>query len=199
MKRISTVSAVMLIAGAGFLSACSDSSGPEQPAATATSGQTVKSEAAVHEPAQHLYEQAVAYARHDDYARAADLFRQAAEQGNRHAQYQLGLLYARGTGVKQDFREARNWLYKAAMAGHPKAQYHLGEMYARGDGVPEDHAEALVWFWLGTTMGDRYAETRLRAMAPRVKPEEMAAAKQRSEALWKQMPHDMKVNRFSMH
>jgi len=195
MRRISTVSA-MLVIMAGFVSACGDSSGPQPPAAaTAAGGQA----AAIHEPAQDIYEQAVTHARDGDDVRAAELFRQAARQGNRHAQYQLGLLYARGAGVKQDFGEAKNWLYKAAMAGHPKAQYHLGEMYARGDGVKEDHVEALVWFWLGTTMGDRYAETRLRAMAPRVKPEEMNAAKQRSEELWKQMPHDLKVKRFSMH
>ncbi|MFQ5582349.1 MAG: tetratricopeptide repeat protein [Mariprofundaceae bacterium] len=198
MRRYSVIPVVVLLSG--FLVACGeDTSEPPRSVDVAPAKQAAKVTAAVPEPAQGIYEQGMAYARDNDNIRAAEFFQQAAEKGNRHAQYQLGLLFARGAGVKQDFKEARAWLHRAAMGGHPKAQYHLGEMYVRGDGVKEDHVEALAWFWLATTLGDRYSEKRLRAIAPRLTPEQMAEAKIRSDVLWKQIPHDLKIKRFSMH
>jgi hypothetical protein len=46
----------------------------------------------------------------------------AANQGNAEAQYRLGVLYAKGMGVKKDRREAYKWYRKAASQGHARAQ-----------------------------------------------------------------------------
>ncbi len=43
--------------------------------------------------------------------------RAAAEQGNAEAQYNLGLLYLEGLGVKQDNAEAYAWIRTAAAQG----------------------------------------------------------------------------------
>jgi predicted esterase len=43
---------------------------------------------------------------------------QAAEQGHVAAQAALGMLYANGTGVQQNYAEARKWWQKAADGGH---------------------------------------------------------------------------------
>lgn len=147
------------------------------------------------EPAKDVYEQALHLAKEGEMASAARLFKEAAEQGNRRAQYQLGLLYARGDGVNQDFVKAHQWLHKSAMQGHPKAQYFLGEMYARGDGVDEDFVLAAVWYWLATSLGDEFARRRLRAISTRISQKELAEAKMRTKELWEKIPHDMKVKR----
>ncbi len=124
----------------------------------------------------------------------------ASRSGDRIAQYKLGLLYARGGGnLKQDYKKAHELLLAAAMQGVPKAQYHLGEMYVLGDGVEEDYQEATVWFWLATSLGDKYSEKRLRAITTRISAEQLANAKARVERLWKEIPHDLKVERTSLH
>jgi len=153
----------------------------------------------VNDPARDIADQALAFSYAKAFDKAAPLFEQAAEAGNRPAQYYLGLLYARGDGVDQSFDEAFKWLQKAAMGGHPKAAYHLGEMHVKGEGVAVDHVTALAWFWVGTTLGDRYSEKRLRAVAPRLTPDEMGRSKTLSTELYAKIPHDLKVKRKSLH
>jgi len=124
----------------------------------------------------------------------------AAEKGERLAQYRLGLIYARGaTNLKQDYQKAHELLLKASMQGVPMAQYHLGEMYVWGDGVEVDYQEATVWFWLATSLGDRYSQKRLRAINTRISPQALADAKVRVEKLWKEIPHDLKIEKKSLH
>jgi len=54
------------------------------------------------------------------------LFRQAADKGNAQAQYNLGIMYKNGQGVKRDDKEAVKWFQRAADQGHAKAQSNLG-------------------------------------------------------------------------
>ncbi len=171
-----------------------------------TSGRDLNIEAGVRdmrphgEPAEVIYERAMAMMKAERFTDAAGLFRQAAGQGNRRAQYQLGLLYARGDGVRKNLVKAREWLYKAAMQGHPKAQFYLGQMYAFGDGGRQDNVKATMWFWLATTFGDRYAKDSLRVMTGKIAPHELIEAKKLARALWREMPHDMKIERgMTMH
>jgi len=129
---------------------------------------------------------------------AARLYTQTAGRGYREGQYQLGLLYARGIGVKKDFATARIWLQKAAMQGHPKAQFHLGQMYLFGDGGQKDVIAATKWFWIATTLGDRYAKDSLRVMTGKLKPAQLEKANLQAKELWPQLPHDMKVKKKAM-
>ena len=50
-----------------------------------------------------------AYNEKGNYVEAAFLFRKAAEQGDGDAQFNLGLMYAKGKGVPQDYVEAYKW------------------------------------------------------------------------------------------
>lgn len=61
-------------------------------------------------------------------------------------QYRLGLLYATGTGVPQDYDQAVKWYTKSAEQGHPTAQYNLGVMYENGIGVIKDSEQAAKWY-----------------------------------------------------
>lgn len=45
----------------------------------------------------------------------------AAEQGNARAQYNLGVMYANGTGVPEDYVQAYAWVNLAAAQGNKKA------------------------------------------------------------------------------
>ncbi len=71
-------------------------------------------------------EDAGAAYRKGDYATVARLMRPLAEQGNAEAQYNLGLMYAKGQGVPQDYAAAVNWWRKAAEQGYADAQNILG-------------------------------------------------------------------------
>ncbi len=53
---------------------------------------------------------------------AVKWYRRAAEQGDARAQYNLGLLYANGEGVPQDFVQAHLWYSLAATRGDTDAQ-----------------------------------------------------------------------------
>ncbi len=150
--------------------------------------------------AQALYALAMRQLRDHDSRGAFKLMREAATLGNRRAQYQLGLLYARGEGGGRDLKKARRWLQKAAMQGHPKAQFYLGRMYVVGDGGDRDPVLATMWFWLATTLGDRYAKDALRVMSGKLDPRKLEEAKRRAGVLWHQIPHDMKIKRrMAMH
>jgi TPR repeat protein len=81
-----------------------------------------------------------------DFATALKEWRPLAEQGDANAQYNLGLLYARGQGVAQDYAQALAWYQKAAEQDVPAAEYNLGVMYANGQGVTANAAEAKKWF-----------------------------------------------------
>lgn len=76
-----------------------------------------------------------AVAAHDEhgYAQNLKLIRPMAEQGNALAQYNLGVMYASGQGVKQDCREAAKWYRLAAAQGNAMAQHKLGLLYSRPD------------------------------------------------------------------
>ena len=56
-----------------------------------------------------------------DKAEAVKWYRAAAEQGQSEAQYELGVMYADGSGVPRDHSEAVKWCQKAAAQGHEKA------------------------------------------------------------------------------
>jgi len=81
-----------------------------------------------------------------DYTQAARLFHPLAEQGLARAQYNLGLMYAKGQGVPQDYQEALMWYHKAAEQGDALAQHNLGVMYDNGRGTRQDYIRAHMWY-----------------------------------------------------
>lgn len=98
----------------------------------------------------------------DVNARAA--LEEAAVQGDAGARFVLGMLYAYGTGVRQDYAQARLWFEEAAALGHAEAQHKLGEMYARGWGVRQDMTKALVWYEKAAERGASAAQFELGVM-----------------------------------
>ena len=81
-----------------------------------------------------------------EFGEAAKWFREAAEQGDPAAQFNLGVLYETGQGVTQNYAEAVKWYHAAAEQGEPQAQFNLGVFYETGQVVPQDYAEAVKWY-----------------------------------------------------
>jgi hypothetical protein len=73
-----------------------------------------------------------------DYATAMKLWLPLAEQGNEVAQNNIGVLYAQGRGVEQNYTVAANWFRKSANQGYANAQFNLGFIYYNGNGVAQD-------------------------------------------------------------
>ena len=63
-------------------------------------------------------------------------FREAAEQGNPQAQYDLGVMFQLGRGVAQDSAAAVRWYLEAAEHGYPEAQFNLAVRHTEGPWCP---------------------------------------------------------------
>lgn len=87
-----------------------------------------------------------------------------AQNGDAEAQYNLGLMYYNGYGVRQDKSEAVNWYRKAAEQGHASAQFNLGLMYGKGEGVKQDYTEAVNWLRKAARQGDTDAQELLKEL-----------------------------------
>lgn len=84
-----------------------------------------------------------------------------AQVGDAEAQYAIGLVYAKGEGVKQDYKLAAVWLTKAAEQGYSGAQYILGLMYDVGEGVTQDDKQAINWLTKSAEQGSSDAQRAL--------------------------------------
>jgi TonB family protein len=81
-----------------------------------------------------------------------EALRQKAQHGEATAQFKLGLAYATGQGVPQDYAQALAWYRDAANQGDANALCRLATMYENAEGVPEDHVEACKWASLARTL-----------------------------------------------
>lgn len=111
-----------------------------------------------------------------DYAAAAAKWRGVAQSGNREAQSLLGIMYAFGQGVPQDYPQAIQWLRMAAAQGENKAQFKLASMYANGQGFKRDHQRAVMWFLIAAQSGNAKAEKEMTRSKAELSDTEFATA-----------------------
>ena len=119
-----------------------------------------------------------------DYPTALRLWMPLARQGDAPAQTILGLMYANGHGVPQNYAEAVKWWRLAADQGDAPAQSNLGVMYANGQGVPQNFLLAHMWFNLASTSGDADGGKNRDFVASKMTPAQIAEAR-RLAAEWK--------------
>lgn len=98
-----------------------------------------------------------------DYAEAERLFRIAARDHIRAAQYNLAVMLLRGETQRKDAQanaeEALLWLRQSAEAGFVDAGYALGKLYEEGHVTARDLAQAMQWYELAAKQG--HAEAQL--------------------------------------
>lgn len=79
----------------------------------------------------------------------------AARSGNAEAEELIGVMYAMGLGVEQDYERAFEWYLRSAMKGHPGAQSGVGWYYEVGLGMPSvDLTRAYLWYVLSAIGND---------------------------------------------
>ncbi|MBI4026306.1 MAG: sel1 repeat family protein [Verrucomicrobia bacterium] len=111
--------------------------------------------------------------------------RTPAEKGDAMAQFNLGVCYEKGLGVPANDAEAIGWYRKAAEQDYTPAQLNLGQLYQAGRGVEQDLPEAYKWIRLSLRRegGEEYRlrEENLNQLIAKMKPEQIAEGKRRSE------------------
>jgi TPR repeat protein len=90
--------------------------------------------------------------------------REAAQNGDRDAQFNLGVAYFDGKEIDQDYIEAAKWYGAAADQGDVQAQFNLGLMFYRGVGLPKNLAYAYELFSLAAAQNDARAKQGMAAI-----------------------------------
>jgi S1-C subfamily serine protease len=119
-----------------------------------------------------------------DYTTALRTWKPLAQQGMAVAQFNLGILYARGLGVTQDYAIAARWFRRAADQGYALAQFNLGTLYSRGLGVRQDNIQAYIWLHLSARQGVKDAVEGLDRVAQRMVASDITRA-QTSVRAWR--------------
>jgi TPR repeat protein len=85
--------------------------------------------------------------------KSLDYFSKLANQGNKQAQFHLGMIYENGIGVSKDLTQAQNYYQKLAAQGFSNAQLALGVMYENAG----NQNEALIWYGKAAAQGNKEA------------------------------------------
>ena len=75
--------------------------------------------------------------------------------------YELGMAYALGNTLEQDYAKAFEHFTRSAQEGYAPAQYRLGVAYANGDGTGKDPARAIEWYEKSAGQGYASAQRSL--------------------------------------
>ena len=81
-----------------------------------------------------------------NYDLAIELYKQAANKGERSSQKQLAELYRKGEIVEQDYAQAIEWYKRAGKQGDSESLYIIGLIYYYGKGVDIDYKESVKFF-----------------------------------------------------
>lgn len=115
-----------------------------------------------------------------EYQQELDKWMLRAYEGDRDAQFKVGVLFTNEQFKQADYEQAVYWYKQAARQGHVLAQYNLGHQYLVGIGVQRDETTAMSWwlkaadqdhalaqfnvgraYYLGIGLAKDYAQSRL--------------------------------------
>ncbi len=96
-----------------------------------------------------------------NYKKAYEIYQSLAQEGDAKAQYNLGLMYASGDGVKYDLAQAANWYKKSADLGYKEAQYALAVMIFNKEIETLDYTQAIKWYQAAATQGHLKSQENL--------------------------------------
>ena len=84
-----------------------------------------------------------------------------AEQGNAAGQYEYGLDFFYGLGIRRNRKIAMEWIEKAVAQGLPAAQWFLSYCYREGKGYRQDDEQAFIWLKTAAANGYAMAQVEL--------------------------------------
>jgi TPR repeat protein len=99
-----------------------------------------------------------------DPVKERSMLAKAAEANSPEAEYQLGLMYANGTGGSKDEAAARAMFEKAAAQNHPDALLWMGAFAQQGRGGPKDESAAKSYYERAAALGSEDAKAALKRM-----------------------------------
>ncbi len=99
--------------------------------------------------------------RNKDYGRAMKEFKAS---DSKDSNYNLGVMYFKGEGVKADRLQGLELFKKAAEQGQMNAQFILGTLYDKGEDVLQDRAVAARWYRKAAEQGHVQAQFNLGLM-----------------------------------
>ncbi|AYC34405.1 sel1 repeat family protein [Pseudomonas cavernae] len=111
-------------------------------------------------------------------AEALSTCRQAAQNGDVQAEYELGEFYYDGQRTPRDLSQALNWFEQASLQGHAQAQSRLGMMFFRGEGVPANNVQAYIVLKMAAVNGAEEAMDSADLVAAQMRSDELEIATQ---------------------
>ncbi len=97
-------------------------------------------------------------------AEAIEKLRNNAFEGNKTAQYYLGVCYENGFGGSQDKERSFAWYKMAGYNGNAIAQYKVGICYLYGKGTSKDFYNAKKWLSRAASQGHSEAQKELSSL-----------------------------------
>jgi len=91
--------------------------------------------------------------------------KQKANNGDKEAQFELGVAYYTGKGIEWNKNKAFKWFEKSANQGHAVAQQNLGAMYSNGEGVEASHKKAVKALNKAIALGSKEAQALLNKIS----------------------------------
>lgn len=99
-----------------------------------------------------------------DLQQALQAYLTAAKLGHVESMNRLGMLYAEGRGVPQDYKTAFTWYQAAAVHGSAPALRNIATMYFYGLGVPQDYGQAAKVLQAAIRDGNPDAQNKLATL-----------------------------------
>lgn len=96
-----------------------------------------------------------------NYPAAYEQWLPLAQQGDRDALHNLGILFLEGRGVEQNTGQAVSLLERAAELGSVSSALELAGLYEAGRLVPQDAAKAAEWYRQAAEAGSPLAQNNL--------------------------------------
>jgi hypothetical protein len=103
------------------------------------------------------------------------------DAGDAAAEYRLGMRYATGEDVTQDYSEAMRWFLRSADHGNVHAQATVAAWMLAGRGAAQDYSQAYYWALLAQAGGDESGQVIVLNSAPYLSPSQTAATQKQAD------------------
>ncbi|WP_208248887.1 peptidoglycan-binding protein [Rhizobium sp. T1470] len=102
-----------------------------------------------------------------DPKEAISWYQLAADKGFAQAEYRLGNIYEKGTGIDRDIAKAKQYYEQAANQGNASAMHNLAVLYASGALGQQDYKAAADWFVKAANLGITDSQFNLAILCAR--------------------------------
>ena len=120
-----------------------------------------------------------------NFAKAIEWYKLAAEQGHADALNNLGVMHYFGEGVMQSYSDAARLYRKAAEKGHLHAQMNLAFMFFAGEGMPANYVESYAWYSVADRQGVFEAKDAVMSISILLTRVQLLRAQDLAQQYWK--------------